>query len=142
MASHATPAPRASLAPHATVAQGATIKNDNDDIKYKNKSSSKGEETEIAGKPVENHTCAAVPREKETAEQDFLLVREAYEKATGNPWNQPDSEAYEQNKLGDVRAAKIVSVLEVVVRRTPTKINSFNYFVKEMTAQPEPRNHS
>ncbi len=37
-------------------------------------------------KPVENHTCAAAPREKETA--DFLLVREAYEKATGNRWNQ------------------------------------------------------
>ncbi len=134
MAPDATLAPRASLAPHATVARGATNKNDDDDIKIKNKSSSKGEETEIGGEPVENHTCAAAPREKETAEQNFLLVREAYEKATGNRWNQSDSEAYEQNSIANVPAAKIISVLEAVARRTPTKINSFKYFVKEITA--------
>jgi hypothetical protein len=143
MAPDATLAPRASLAPHATVAQGATIKNDDDDdIKIKNKSSSKGEETEIGGKLVENHTCAAAPPEKETAEQNFLLVREAYEKATGNRWNQFDSEAYEQNKIGSVPADKIISVVETVARRTPTKINSFKYFVKEITAQPDPRNRA
>jgi hypothetical protein len=142
MAPDATLAPRASLAPHATVARGATIKNDDDDdIKIKNKSSS-NEVTEIGGKLVENHTCAAAPPEKETAEQNFLLVREAYEKATGNRWNQSDSEAYEQNKIVDVPAAKTVSVLDAVVRRTPTKINSFKYFVKEITAQPDPRNRA
>jgi len=91
---------------------------------------------------VENHTCAAAPREKETAEQDFLLVREAYEKATGNRWNQSDSEAYEQNKIGKVPTAKIVSVLEAVVRRTPTKINGFKYFVKEITIKPDQRNRA
>jgi len=140
MARDATPAPRACLAPHATVARSATIENDDDDIKIKNKSSSKGDVTEIGGKLVENHTCAAAPPEKETAEQNFLLVREAYEKATGNRWNQSDSEAYEQNKIVDVPAAKTVSILEAVVRRTPTKINSFKYFVKEITAQPDKRN--
>jgi hypothetical protein len=82
------------------------------------------------------------PPEKETAEQNFLLVREAYEKATGNRWNQSDSEAYEQNIIVDVPAAKTVSVLDAVVRRTPTKINSFKYFVKEITAQPDPRNRA
>jgi hypothetical protein len=139
MAPDATPAPCASLAPHATVARGATIKNDDDDIKIKNKSSSsKGDE--ISGKLVENHTCAAAPREKETA--NFLLVREAYEKATGNRWNQSDSEAYVQNSIVNVPATKIVSVLETVARRTPTKINSFKYFVKEITAQPDPRNRA
>jgi hypothetical protein len=141
MAPDATLAPRASLAPHATVAQGATIKND-DDIKIKNKSSSKGEETKIGSESVENHTCAAAPPEKETAEQNFLLVREAYEKTTGNRWSQSDSEAYEQNRIGAVPAAKILSVLDAVVRRTPTKINSFKYFVKEITAQPDPRNRT
>jgi hypothetical protein len=133
-------APHASLAPHATVARGATHKYDDDDIKIKNKSSSKGKEPEIAGDPVENHTCAAAPPEKETAEQDFLFVREAYEKATGNRWNQSDSDAYNQNNIGSVPAARIVSILETVARRTPTKINSFKYFVKEITAQPDPRN--
>jgi hypothetical protein len=138
MAPDATLAPRASLAPHATVARGATIKND-DDIKIKNKSSSsKG--NEIGGELVENHTCAAAPRKKETA--DFLLVREAYEKATGNRWNQSDSEAYVQNGIGNVPPNKIASVIETVVRRTPTKINSFKYFVKEITAQPDPRNRA
>jgi hypothetical protein len=142
LASHATLVPRASLAPHATVARGATNKDD-DDIKTKNKSSSsKGEETEIADNPLENHTCAAAPREKETAELNFILVREAYEKATGNRWNQSDSEAYQQNKIGDLPATKIISVLDAVVRRTPTKINSFKYFVKEIIAQPDPRNRA
>lgn len=121
LAPDATLAPRASLAPHATVARGATIKNDDDDIKIKNKSSSsKGEETEIGGQPVENHTCAAAPREKETAEQNFLLVREAYENATGNRWNQSDSEAFDQNNIGSVPAAKTVAILETVAQRTPT----------------------
>jgi hypothetical protein len=68
-------APRACPEPHATVARGATIENDDDDLKNKS-SSSKGERTEIGGMPAENHTCAAAPREKITA--DFLLVREAY----------------------------------------------------------------
>ncbi len=104
MAPDATLAPRASLAPHATVARDATNQNDDDDIKIKNRSSSsKGDE--ISGKLVENHTCAAAPREKETA--NFLLVREAYEKATRNRWNQSDSEAYKQNSIGSVQANKI-----------------------------------
>ena len=89
---------------------------------------------------VENHACAAAPREKETA--NFLLVREAYEKATGNRWSQSDSEAYLQNNIANLPATKIVSVLETVSRRTPTKINSFKYFVKEITAQPDPRNRA
>jgi hypothetical protein len=89
---------------------------------------------------VENHTCAAAPREKDTA--NFLLVREAYEKATGNRWNQSDSEAYVQNGIGNVPANKIASVIETVVRRTPTKINSFKYFVREIAIPPDPRNRA
>jgi hypothetical protein len=89
---------------------------------------------------VENHACAALPREKETA--NFLLVREAYEKATGNRWNQSDSEAYVQNSIANVPATKIVSILETVVRRTPTKINSFKYFVREIATPPDPRNRA
>jgi hypothetical protein len=94
----------------------------------------------VGDESVENHTCAAAPREKETA--DFLLVREVYEKATGNRWSQSDSEAYDQNSIANVPPAKIISIVETVVRRTPTKINSFKYFVKEITAQPDPRNRA
>jgi hypothetical protein len=89
---------------------------------------------------VENHTSAAAPREKETA--DFLLVREAYEKATGNRWNRSDSDAYVQNGIANMAATQIASVIEAVVRRTLTKINSFKNFVKEITAQPDPRNRA
>jgi hypothetical protein len=39
-------------------------------------------------------------------------------------------------------AARVISVLEEVTRRTPTKINSFKYFVKEIVAQPDPRNRA
>ena len=134
-----TLAPRASLAPHTSVARGATIENDDD---IKNKSSSKGEESVIGGELVENHTYAASPREKETAEQNFLRVREVYEKATGNRWNQSDSEAYEQNSIAKVPPAKIISIVETVARRTPTKINSFKYFVKEITAKLDPCNRA
>jgi hypothetical protein len=57
-------------------------------------------------------------------------------------WNQSDSEAYEKNRVANLPATKIVSVIETVVCRTPTKINSFKYFVKEITAQPDPCNRA
>jgi hypothetical protein len=41
----------------------------------------------------------------------------------------------------NVPAARIVSVIEAVARRTPTKINS-KYFVKEIIAQPDPHNRA
>ena len=86
------------MAPHATVAPRANNKYD-DDIKIK--SSSKGEKSRVDMDPVENHSCAAAPRERrENAEEDFLLIRAAYEKATGNRWSKADSEAYHQNGIG------------------------------------------
>jgi hypothetical protein len=36
----------------------------------------------------------------------------------------------------------IISVLEAVTRRTPFKINSFKYFIKEIQAKPDPRNRA
>ncbi|MBN1567404.1 MAG: hypothetical protein JXA73_06130 [Acidobacteria bacterium] len=143
-ASSACLAHDASMAPHATAAQGATLargatnKYDDDNIKIK--SSSKGKKFEVADEPVENHSRAAAPRErKETADPDLSLVRAAYEKATGNRWNKSDSEAYHQNGVGNVPVAKTISAIDAVVRRTPTKINSFKYFVREILA-PEPHN--
>ncbi len=87
-------------------------------------------------------TPARLRRERETAGQGFLLVCEAYEKATGNLWNQYDSEAYEQHRIVKVPAFKTISVIEAVAQRTPTKINSFKYFIKEITAYPDPRNRA
>jgi|SRR5262245_45394782 len=81
---------------------------------------------------------STTPQERpETAGRDSALVRAAYEKATGNHWNKSDSEAYNENGIKKVPVNKIISVLEAVARRTPAKINSFNYFVKEIVALPD-----
>ena len=53
-----------------------------------------------------------------------------------------DTEAYLANRLNEIPASKIMSVLETVPGRTPTKINSFNYFVREITSVPDPRNRA
>ena len=47
-----------------------------------------------------NHSRAAGPRERrESADRDFALVRDAYERATWNQWKKSDSEAYNENGL-------------------------------------------
>lgn len=123
------------MASHAT---------DKDDDDFKIQSSSKGGRTfRCVGDPVENHRSAAAPRERpEIAEGDFALVRSAYEKATGNRWSKADSEACEEHGLRQVPVAKIISILETVTQRTPTKINSFKYFIRELVALPDPRNRA
>jgi hypothetical protein len=91
---------------------------------------------------VGNHSFAAAPRERqESSDRDFKLVRAAYEKATGNSWNTSDSEGYHQNGLDKVPTDRIIMAMETVVRRTPSKINSFNYFIKEIVT-PDPHNRS
>src|SRR5439155_21818755 len=98
----ATVAPPATVAPETTVARDATNKyDDDDDIKIK--SSSKGQKFATDGDPVENlenHSCAAEPRERqENTDRHFALVRTAYERTTGNRWKKSDSEAYNENGL-------------------------------------------
>ena len=61
------------------------------------------------------------------ADRDFALVRDGYERATGNRWKKSDSEAYNENGLEKIPAETIISALEAVARRTPAKINSFKY---------------
>jgi hypothetical protein len=69
-------------------------------------------------------------------------VQAAYERLTGNRWNKADSASYSENALDQVPVERIVSVLEAVIRRTPFKINSFKYFIKEIQAKPDPRNRA
>ena len=75
-------------------------------------------------------------------DRDLTLVRAAYERATGNRWKKSDSEAYCENGLQKVPAEKIISALAAVARRTPAKINSFNYFVREIVTLRDPRNRA
>src|SRR5207249_2158736 len=145
VAGNATVAPPATVAPETTVARDATNKYDDDDD-LKRKSSSKGRKFGTDGDPVENlenHSCAAEPRERqENADRHFALVRAAYEQATGNRWSQSDSEAYNENGIQKLPAAKIVPAMEAVAGRTSAKIRSFNYFVKEIVHLPDPRNRA
>lgn len=139
----ATIAPHATLAPGATVAQGANNKDDDDDDKKKPQSSSKGGRLASCIDPVESHSRAAAPRERsETGDEHLARVQAAYERATGNRWNRSDSEAYEANGLRRIPAEKIIPVLEAVARRTPGRINSLAYFVKEIHALMGPRNRA
>ncbi len=146
VAQPATVASGANLAPPATPAHGATVapgadNKDDDDLKIK--SSSKDGKPGSGTTPVENHSCAAAPREKqENPDSHLALVRSAYQRATGNRWNKSDSEAYQQNCLQSIPAERIISVLEAVARRTPARINSLAYFVKEITACPDPRSRA
>src|SRR5213596_2736361 len=140
LAHNATVAPRATVAPAATVARPATNKDD-DDIKKNHHQ--RAAPSKIAAPSVENHSSAAAPREKlVSTDRHFALVRDAYEKATGNTWNVSDFTAYEEHGLEKLPAEKIVSAIHAVARRTLTKINSFRYFVKEIVAVPDPRNRA
>ena len=143
MARHAMVAPPAKVAPRTTVAPYATNKDDDDDDEIKRKSSSKGRKFETGSDPVENHSRAAAPRERqEPAREHFALVCAAYEKATGNRWNKADSEAYYENGIEKLPVEKAISALEAVARRTPAKINSFNYFVRELVSLRKPSNRA
>ncbi|NLT65958.1 MAG: hypothetical protein GXX84_05085 [Acidobacteria bacterium] len=124
-------APDAALAAESSAAPDATNKYDDDEY-IKIKSSSKHRKPGNGAAPVENHRSAAPPRE----------IRSAYERATGNRWSESDSEAYLQNGIEKVPVVKVLSVLDTVARRTPAKINSFKYFIKEIVSVPDPRNRA
>ena len=129
--------------PDATLAHGANNKEKLDD-ELKDKSSSKGASAiaSVSGATRLHRSTAAPPEKQPTACRDLALVRDAYEKATGNRWSKSDTEAYQANDLKAIPTSKIVSVLETLSQRTPARINSFNYFVKEIMATPDPRNRA
>ena len=67
-------------------------------------------------------------------------IRNAYSRITGNPWVTSDSQSYEQNGIRTVPALKVLAVMQAVKQRSLTRINSFNYFVKEILDTTTPRN--
>jgi hypothetical protein len=143
LADEATLVPHTTLAQAAAVARGANNKEKLDDDDLENQSSSKGGNLAAECAPVENHSRAAAPRETpDSSDLHFSLVRAAYERVTGNRWKKSDSEAYAENGLRKVPAETIISAVEAVAQRTPVKINSFRYFVKELVALPDPGNRA
>jgi len=67
-------------------------------------------------------------------------VKSAYCQITGNPWLPSDSEAYAENAINRIPTSKAAATMEAVKQRTGARINSFNYFVKEILTSQDPRN--
>ena len=80
------------------------------------------------------------PCNTQNANRGFALVRTASETATGNLWNESDSEAYDENGIEKVAVDKVISALEAVARRTPAKIDK--YFMKEIVVPMDSRNRA
>ena len=76
------------------------------------------------------------------ADLDFVLVRDAYERATGDRWKKSDSEAYNENGIKKLPVDKIISAMEAVPGRTSAKIRSFKYFVQEIVTLRDPHNRA
>ena len=63
----------------------------------------------------------------------------AYSTITGNAWVKNDETVYEENKISDIPIDKVKATLQAVAERNGGRINSFNYFLKEILAQREAR---
>jgi hypothetical protein len=67
-------------------------------------------------------------------------IQSAYVQITGNQWLVSDSQSYRENGIKAVPLAKVLAVMQAVKQRSLTRINSFNYFVKEILDATTPRN--
>jgi hypothetical protein len=78
-----------------------------------------------------------------TPDDDSVHLEEiqiAYSQITGNQWLTSDSQSYRENGIKAVPLAKVLGVMQAVKQRSLTRINSFNYFVKEILDTTTPRN--
>jgi len=142
LAGHSTSAPAANVARQATLAPGATNKSDDDD-EIKIQSSSKSEVAVVDTSAVENSKRPCTTEEQQMRRGDhYESVRTAYSRITQNNWNSSDHESYVETAIVSIPVEKVVSVMETVARRTPTKINSFRYFLKEILAVPDRHNRA
>ena len=66
--------------------------------------------------------------------------RTAYSQLTGNPWLHSDTEAYTQNPIATVPVTRAIEIMQGVKQRCGGRINSFNYFVKEIVKGSDPGN--
>jgi hypothetical protein len=55
-----------------------------------------------------------------------------YTAATKNQWLESDTETYFQQNIAEVPIAELKSIIQSVMARSGGRINSFNYFVKEL----------
>jgi len=67
-------------------------------------------------------------------------IKNTYSQLTGNPWLPSDTEAYTQNPIATVPITRALEIMQGVKQRCGGRINSFNYFVKEMVKGSDPVN--
>src|SRR5439155_16588998 len=98
--------------------------------------------------PVENSSHSALlrgptqPEDFRAQESQLASTREIYCQVTGNKWTEADLAVYEDHRIAEVPIEQVISAIESVTRRTPTKINSFKYFVKEILTLPDSQNRA
>jgi hypothetical protein len=86
----------------------------------------------------------ALPANHPPREQDLTLAHLAqtvstYTQVTQNRWSESDTQAYRDNKISQVPVEKVRAVLQAVSDRTGARINSFNYFIKEILTLVNPK---
>jgi DNA-binding Lrp family transcriptional regulator len=67
-------------------------------------------------------------------------IKNTYSELTGNPWLHSDTEAYTQNPIATVPITRAIEIMQGVKQRCGGRINSFNYFVKEIVKGSDPGN--
>jgi hypothetical protein len=85
-----------------------------------------------------NHHQSAKPPDDDSPH--LQEVKALYAHITGNPWLDSDTQAYSENRLAKVPVATVKGVMVAVKERSASRINSFNYFVKEILASNDPPN--
>jgi hypothetical protein len=105
--------------------------------KVESPESSEIPETPFSGTaPVTGATGGEKERENPAGELLSHLAQtiSIYTQLTKNPWLETDTTAYIENCLDQIPLDKIRSVMLAVSERAGCRINSFTYFVKEISA--------
>jgi DNA-binding Lrp family transcriptional regulator len=85
-----------------------------------------------------NHHHSETPTDDDSPH--LQEVSRSYSAITGNPWLPADTQAYTDNRIATVAICKVVEIMQGVKQRSGSRINSFNYFVKEILSGSDPRN--
>jgi DNA-binding Lrp family transcriptional regulator len=70
----------------------------------------------------------------------FQEIRALYGRITGNSWLESDTQAYREHRICQIPLGTVKAVMVAVKERSGSRINSFNYFVKEILGTNDPMN--
>lgn len=111
---------------------------DDDSIKKNHHQINTGSRTAGATQTAPVPGTTGGKKERETSASELLShlaqTISTYTQLTKNPWVETDTAAYVENCLDQIPFDKIKSVMLAVSERAGCRINSFAYFVKEISA--------